>query len=144
VRRHLLENNAPPEWNVRVFTEADFWDECRRLRISVREVQLEQPAYSIVRVVNPRIYVHDELRGVEKLYVCLHELGHHLMHRAGIQFFLGCKDRIELEAEVFAVCALIPQTILPPRFAWSEIRDLYGYPDWMMNRRLAVFKKWGF
>lgn len=143
MRKNLIERNVPSEWNVRVLTEDHFWDYCAARRITVRIVPLEQPGYSLVRKVDARIYIHDELRGAERLYTMFHELGHHWIHARGIQFFMGCKSRIEMEAEVIAACALIPRTILPPRFGWSEVQELYGYPDWMISFRNLVFRKYG-
>lgn len=132
----------PPEWNVKVLTESDFWTHADALKIRVREVQLEQDGYSEMNPKRRYIYIHDELRGVERLYALWHEMGHHWCHSAHIQFFLGTNPILEAEAEVIAVCALIPRTILPPRFAWSEIQELYGYPQWMLNWRWTVFRKW--
>src|SRR5262249_52996827 len=112
MRRGLLLQNTPPEWNVRVLTQDDFDYYCDRAGITVREVQLEQPGLSPCRNGLPQIFINDELRGAKKLFVSFHELAHHWLHPPRIKMFIGWEDAIEVEADVVAVCALIPKTVL--------------------------------
>jgi Zn-dependent peptidase ImmA (M78 family) len=141
MRRGLLLRNTPPEWNVRVFTEDDFYWHCDRAGIIVREVSLEQPGLYICRDGPPQIFLDDELRGAERLFVGFHELAHHWLHPPWIQLFRGLEESVETEADVVAACALIPKTILTHYWP-SEIAELYGYPPSLVEYRREVFDRW--
>lgn len=141
MRKRLIEKNTPPEWNVRVLTEDDFWTYCDERNIDVRPVQLEQPGYSITDPAKPIIFIHDELRGIERLYTLYHELGHHFLHPSRIQFFCGWDQKIEFEANVIAACALVPRTLLTHHWP-SEIAELYGYPNWLVTFRQKLLEYW--
>jgi Zn-dependent peptidase ImmA (M78 family) len=136
-----LLQNTPPEWNVRVLTEDDFYQYCDEARIVVRDVPLEQPGLSFSRDGNTQIFINDELRGVERLFVGFHELAHYWLHPPGVRMFFGWSKQIELEADIVAACALIPKTALTHYWP-SEIAELYGYPHELVARRCEVFDKW--
>jgi Zn-dependent peptidase ImmA (M78 family) len=141
VRKKLFDMNKPREWNIRVLTEDHLYDYCNTAGITISEADIDpQPGLYVPET--KQIILSDQIRGAMRVWVGFHEYGHHLMHAPGTQCFLGYKSRIEEEAETFAACALMPRTILPPKFAWSEIRDLYGYEDWMMIYRTIVRRKW--
>jgi Zn-dependent peptidase ImmA (M78 family) len=141
VRRDLLLHNTPPEWNVKVLTQDDFDYYCDRAGIAVREVSLEQPGLYICRDGQPQIFLNDELRGTERLFVGFHELAHYWLHPPRIQFFLGWEETVEVEADVVAVCALIPKTVLTHYWP-GEIAELYGYPPSLVELRREVFDRW--
>lgn len=143
MRRGLIENNTPPEWNVRVLTDDDFCEYCDRDGILVCEAQLEQPGvyFPPARSGKSQIILNDELRGAERLFVGFHELGHAWLHAPGAQLFIGLKEMVELEADIVAVCALIPKTVLTHYWP-SEIAELYGYPHWIVRLRCEVFDRW--
>lgn len=92
-----------------MLTEDDFWQYCQASKIIVREAQLEQPGYSLLCENRPHIFVHAELRGVERLFTLFHELAHNWLHPARPQFFRGADKKIEFEANLVAACALIPK-----------------------------------
>lgn len=137
MRRDLILRNTPPGWNVRIFTEADFYKHCDGASIFVREVPLEQPGLYI----HPQIFINDKLRSAEKLFVSFHELAHHWLHPPGVQMFRGWRGRVELEADAVAVCCLIPKTILTHYWP-SEIAELYGYPHDLITLRCEVFDRY--
>jgi Zn-dependent peptidase ImmA (M78 family) len=141
MRRKLIEKKTPPEWNVRVMTEADFWSHADAAGIVVSEMQLEQPGYSIYCDGSPHIFIQDQLRGVDRLYTLWHEIAHYWLHKARIQFFLGLNQDIEFEANLVAACALIPQTMLTHYWP-NEIAQEYGYPDWLIKYRQVIFEYW--
>jgi len=124
-----------------VLTEVDFWDYCAASRIVVREVQLEQPGYSMVYEGRLHIYIHDQLRGVDRLYTLYHELAHHWLHPPRIQFFLGMDKNIEFEANLVAACALIPKTLLAHHWP-SEIAEEFSYPTWLIKYRQTLLEYW--
>jgi Zn-dependent peptidase ImmA (M78 family) len=142
LRIHFLERSAPPEWNCRVLTEDDFWFYCNAFRVFVHEVPLERLGVHFSRPNHGVIFINDRLRGVERQFVLWHELGHHLLHPPGIQFFQGYGQQVEQEADAFAACALVPRSLL--QHYWpSELTDLYGYPADLVELRQSLFDVWG-
>lgn len=141
MRRDLLVRNTPPEWNIRVLTQDDFDYYCDRAGIVVREMPIEQPGLYFFRNGRPQIFINDELRGAERLFVGFHELAHHWLHPPGVQMFYGWAKQIEVEADIVAVCCLIPKTTLTHYWP-SEIAELYGYPHRLVDLRCEVFDKW--
>jgi Zn-dependent peptidase ImmA (M78 family) len=141
VCRDLLLQNTPPEWNVRVLTQDDFDYYCDRVGILAREITLELPGLYIRRDGHPQIFLNDELRGAERLFITFHELAHHWLHPLGIQMFHGFGRRVEFEADVVAVCALIPKTALTHYWP-SEIAELRGYKHGLVNFRCEFFDHW--
>ena len=142
MRRSLIKR-LPPEWNIRVLTLDDFYSYCDQAGIYLHEDnQLEQPGIFMVYDGQPHIFIDQELRGEDRLFVSFHELGHYWLHPPGIQFFLGWHGRADKEADVVAACALIPLPTL--RHFWpSEIVELYGYSSELVELRQAIFDRWG-
>jgi len=146
VRRDLLLYNTPPEWNVKVFTQDDFEYYCDRDGIVVKETPLEKPGLYIYRDGQPQIFLNDELRGVQRLFIAFHELAHHWLHPSDVQMFHGMithglSAQVELEANIVAICCLIPKTILTHYWP-SEIVELHGYTHDLVNFRCEVFDQW--
>jgi Zn-dependent peptidase ImmA (M78 family) len=141
VRRGLLLRNTPPEWNIRVLTQDNFDHYCDQAGITVREVPLEQPGLYIPGNGRPQIFLNDELRGAERLFIAFHELAHHWLHPPGVRMFFGWAKQIEVEADIVAVCCLIPRTVLTHYWP-SEIAELYGYPHDLVRLRCEVFDRW--
>jgi len=141
MRRGLLLQNTPHEWNVRVLTQDDFDYYCDRAGITVSETQLEQPGLYICSHGRPEIFLNDKLRGAERLFVGFHELAHHWLHTPGVRMFIGGSKEIEVEADAVAVCALIPQTLLTHYWP-SEIAEIYGYPSELVGLRCDLFNLW--
>lgn len=143
MRRDLLLRNTPPEWNVRVLTEDDFYQYCDEAGIVVRDTKLKpkQPGLYVHRDGKPHIFISNMLRGAHRLFVGFHELAHHWLHPPGIRMFFGLSRQLELEADIVAACALIPKTVLTHYWP-SEIVDLYGYPHELVTRRCEVFDRY--
>ena len=141
MRRDLLLHNTPPEWNVKVLTQDDFDYYCDRAGIAVKETPLELPGLYICRDSQPQIFLSDELRGFERLFIAFHELAHHWLHPPGVQMFHGLSNRVEYEADVVAACALIPKTTLTHYWP-SEIADVYGYTHDLITFRCEIFDRW--
>jgi Zn-dependent peptidase ImmA (M78 family) len=142
VRRDLLLHNTPPEWNVRVLTQDDFDYYCDRAGIVIKETPLELPGLYICGDGQPQIFLSDELQGTERLFIAFHELAHHWLHPPGVQMFHGLSTRVEDEADIVAVCVLIPRTVLMHYWP-GEIAELYGYPPSLVELRREVFDRWG-
>lgn len=134
--------NTPPEWNVRVLTRHDFDCYCDSAGILVREMPLDNvPGMYLICDGQPCIFLDEDLRGPDRLFTGFHEYAHYLLHPSRVSFFHGYDDVTEDEADVFAICALIPQTIL--NHYWpGEIAELYGYPPSLVEFRREVFDRW--
>ena len=141
MRKRLLERNAPPEWNVKVLTETDFWLFCAADGVVVREAPTELHGFRLKQRDRHVIFINSRLRGAERSFVLWHEWAHHLLHPPGIQFFHGYDSLTETEADAFAACALIPRPLLGHYWP-SEIAELYGYPTDLIEFRQDIFDQW--
>lgn len=142
MRRGLLLRNTPPEWNVKVLTEDDFYYYCDLARITVRDMPLDSlPGMYVICDGRPCIFLDEDLRGAERLFIAFHELAHHWLHPGGASCFHGYEDITEEEADAFAICAMIPVTMLP-HYHHSEIAELYGYTPEQVRFRREVFDKY--
>lgn len=70
----------------------------------------------------PQIFLSNELRGPNRLFVAFHELAHHWPHPPRIQFFRGWEEAGETEANVVALCAMIQQAYGRPLLALKNGR----------------------
>ena len=85
----------------------------------------------------PTVVINKRLRGIMRLRVLLHEFGHHLFHAPGTCFFSDeSVEKGEVEAETFALVALIPQTMLPRLLSWS----LFGEEENLLPVRLLQLR----
>jgi Zn-dependent peptidase ImmA (M78 family) len=70
----------------------------------------------------PTIVINARLRGLERLRVLWHEMGHYLFHApATCLFSENSVDKAEVEAHAFATIALLPGPLLKRMLNW----DLY-------------------
>lgn len=91
------------------------------------------------------IAIDSRLSGVERLKVAFHELCHFLFHApssgATANFHgVGRRTRQEREADVFAVCALIPRAMLETKAAQEFIDE--GWPPDLVAERHMVFERY--
>jgi Zn-dependent peptidase ImmA (M78 family) len=122
-------------------TAEDFDYYCDRAGITVSEKPLEQYGLYVLGDRGPEIYIHEDLRGVDRLFTAWHEIAHHWLHPPGVQLFQGWNKAIEIEADIVAACALVPRTLLP-HYDASEIVDLYGYSSQLIDLRLEILSRW--
>ena len=135
-------------WNERPLTEDDFYLLCRRFRVNVTEMPLRTDGFYYRVMGNDYIAVNSRLAESFKLLVLFHELGHFLFHTpesgATANFHgLGGASRIELEADVFALCALLPRALLEWRNA-SELAAHSDLPQDKIAQRLEIADRYGF
>lgn len=145
MRRDLVLHNTPAEWNIRVLSEDDFYQYCDEAGIIIYEKPLETSGLYICQDNKPEIYLHNELRGADRLFVAYHELAHHWLHPSGTHMYHAGDEewsaQSEDEADLVAICCLIPATILP-HYHPSEIVELHGYRLDQVKFRCEVFDKW--
>lgn len=94
---------------------------------------------------NKFIFINSSLPGDHKRFVCAHELGHALLHPRNNTPFMRANtlfsvDKIEVEANTFAVELLLPDEIIyeykNTNLTIEEISSIYGIP-----REVARLKK---
>jgi Zn-dependent peptidase ImmA (M78 family) len=133
-------------WNERALTTDDLHRLCRRYRITVQEMPLAAGGFYYRAMGKDCIAVDSRLPEKEKLAVLFHELGHFLFHApetgATASFHhIGVLTREECEADVFALCALIPRKLIEPLTAAELVED--GFPPKMIEDRLAILHRFG-
>ena len=133
-------------WNECELTEADFYRLCRRFKIKVVEMPLLTNGFYYRVMGRDFIAVDSRLCREKKLLVLFHELGHFLFHTpesgATANFHgVGRHTRIEQEADVFALCAVIPKKLIETRLA-QELISEEGFTPEIVSERLAVLERY--
>lgn len=133
-------------WNERPLGEADFYTLCRRFKIGIQEMPLSVRGFYYRVMGKDFIAVDSKLRGAQKLAVLFHELGHYLFHTpetgATANFHgVGRRTRQEREADVFALCAIMPKTVIETRSITELICD--GFPAEMIAARNDIYRRHG-
>ena len=131
-------------WNERPFDEADFIAICRKFSITVTEMPLTMGGFYYRVRGRDFIALDSRLRGPKRLFVMFHELGHFLLHvpdsGATANFHgVGRRTRKEKEADLFALCALMPKRLLIERTLEELIDD--GFDRIMVNDRMTIFRE---
>ncbi len=135
------------EWNVRPLTESDFCDICRRCGVTLIEQPLGTRGFYYRAMGRDFIAVNTRLNGPERLAVLFHELRHFLLHAPHTRAFagfhgVGRRTRKEIEADVFALCALIPARWIVAR-SLSDLLD-EGFTAEMVAARLEIYEHYKF
>ncbi|HMJ07964.1 MAG TPA: ImmA/IrrE family metallo-endopeptidase [Pyrinomonadaceae bacterium] len=134
-------------WNKRPLTETDFYRLCRRFRIHVTEMPLQTNGFYYCMKGRHFIALDSRLTGHKKLFVMFHELAHFLMHSpdAGVTanfHGVGKKTRKEMEADAFALCAILPKQRIENQTPY-ELADDEGIPADIISQRIGVYRKYG-
>lgn len=134
-------------WNERELTEPDFYRLCRRFKIKVTEMPLTTGGFYYRVMGRDFIAVDSRLPREKKLLVLFHELGHFLFHTpesgATANFHgVGRRTRIECEADVFALCSLIPKKLIESKTA-QELIEVEGFTPEIVAERLALLERYG-
>ena len=90
----------------------------------------------------PIIFLDEKLRGTDKLFVALHEMGHFWLHEPGYYQFSKTLERAEIEADIVAACGIIPMTLLLSNLP-CEIAEECGCSVELVTTRLSLFRKYG-
>lgn len=104
-------------WNKRPLGEADFYRICKRFNITVEEMPLRVSGFYYRLLGRDFIAIDSRLTGNERLMVMFHELAHFLFHtpetgETANFHRIGRKTRQEVEADAFALCAVLPLSSL--------------------------------
>ena len=131
-------------WNKRPLTEADFFKLCRKHKVTVTEMPLKVSGFYYCAMGRHFIAIDSRLSPQKKLFVMFHEFAHFLLHApsgaATANYHgIGKRTRIEIEADSFALCALMPLAwVESGRFA--ELAADAGYDEDLTQQRLGVYE----
>jgi len=133
-------------WNKRALTEDDFYRLCRRFKITVQEMPLSVSGFYYCMKRRHFIAIDSKLPQQKKLLVMFHEFAHFLMHVPDMGVTasfhgIGKKTRKEIEADAFALCALVPRTWIETRAEQEIIED--GVEAEILRERIEVYKTAG-
>lgn len=133
-------------WGRRALTEADFHH--LRVRFGVFFVEIDHDDMEwkglYTHEFGPAtILVNARLRGIERLRVLFHELGHYLFHAPATCFFSDDSvSKAEDEAKAFALVALIPRQMIRKMMSWSLFEDEL-LPVELLKQRLKILEPYG-
>lgn len=132
------------QWNKQPLTEEDFHRLCRRQKVVVQEMPLTVSGFYYCVLGKHYIAIDSKLKHHEKLFVMFHEFAHYLMHapdtNATANFHgIGQKNRKEIEADAFAICALIPKPWIENRTIQELIED-EGLPVEIVKERREMYE----
>jgi hypothetical protein len=144
--RFLVEKVAALRiaWNERPLTSDDLYKLCRRFHITLQEMPLAVGGFYYRAMGKDCIAVDSRLPEKEKLAVMFHELGHFLLHApetgatASFHHIAGL-TREECEADVFALCAILPMSLIEKCSAQELIDD--GFPPKIVEDRFAILDR---
>lgn len=93
-----------------------------------------------------QIHINQNLNEYDVKFTCAHELGHAVMHPNASTPFLRSKtflsvDKLEIEANTFAVNLLIPDEIIVENMHYTteQLSRLLGYNQKLIELRLKTF-----
>lgn len=136
-----------PQLNRRELTEDDFYKLCRKEKIILGELPLQETifGYYTNHAGKSYIIINSKLPKFRWLEVAFHELGHHYLHAPVTQsvFFNSNKlfPKQEQEAQILAVLALIPLPVLQKIEEDPDI--MFDYPLHLIEERIKIFKEHG-
>jgi len=134
-------------WNERPLTEGDAVRICRRFRVTYQEMPLATGGFYFRLKGRDYIAVDSRLPAAQRMFVMFHELGHFLLHvpetGATANFHrVGERTRKEKEADLFALCALVPKS----RVETSSPEDLIDETHLTAEQiaeRLEIYERYG-
>jgi Zn-dependent peptidase ImmA (M78 family) len=132
-------------WNERPLTEEDFHRLCKRHKVTVQEMPLRVSGFYYCVMGRHFIAIDSKLTRAKKLFVMFHEFAHYLLHApdgaATANYHgVGRRDRKEIEADAFALCALMPKAwVESDRFA--EMAEEEGFDLATVRDRLEIYDR---
>ncbi|HMQ03294.1 MAG TPA: ImmA/IrrE family metallo-endopeptidase [Pyrinomonadaceae bacterium] len=132
-------------WNERALDENDFFRLCSKHSITVIETAQQTSGFYFSVSGKHFISVSGALRGPRRLFVMFHEFAHFFLHApyAAAHFKgVGTKTRQEIEADLFAACAILPQRMIAENSAQALVEEL-GFPEDLIADRITLFSSYG-
>ncbi|HVF48219.1 MAG TPA: ImmA/IrrE family metallo-endopeptidase [Pyrinomonadaceae bacterium] len=134
------------EWNRRSLDEGDFYAICERHSVELIESPMRVSGFYFRAGGRDFIAMDTSLHGLPRLAVMFHELAHFLFHvpetGAAARFHgVGRSTRTEIEADIFALCALIPKVWIETRRPEDLIDE--GFSLEMVTSRQKIHDRYG-
>ncbi|HYG10102.1 MAG TPA: ImmA/IrrE family metallo-endopeptidase [Pyrinomonadaceae bacterium] len=133
-------------WNRRALSEVDFQRLRKKLGVLLVEIDhddMEWKGLYTHEFGPPTIIINARLRGLERLRVLFHELGHHIFHAPDTCFFSDDSvSKVEDEARAFSLVALIPKKMIGRMMTWSLFEDDL-LPVELLKQRLKILELYG-
>lgn len=133
-----------PDWNKIIWNDDKFAITCEEAKVRVVEDETlkHKGEYTIYKDV-PFIALRKGLKPPMRLWVGMHELGHHLLHfPVNHRFSKGIFRRMDREANFFAAIALIPTWMVESK-TLGEIVEEYNYPKELIIIRKEIYEAYG-
>ena len=139
-------NSLKIGWNERPLRLTDLYQLCKRFKIVVQEMPLTTGGFYYRVMGRDFIAVDSRLDEPKKLFVLFHEFAHFLLHTpetgATANFHgVGRRTRKECEADLFALCALMPKPMIESH-SMQELIDEGLAPD-IVAERFAALRRYG-
>lgn len=141
-----LESRVP-RLNEKIYGVPEFYRLCRKEKVTVYEIPLSDNVYGYYSNYRGKAYIilNSRMDKSKWLEVAYHELGHHYLYTpvARSVFFDShhLSNRQELEAQAFALLALIPLALLRQIEENPSLLD--DYPADLIRQRLKLFADFG-
>lgn len=127
-----------PLWNQRIYKFEDMPELCREARTSFIEAPIRHKGEYTMHGGYPMIIVRKGLKYQWRLWVAMHELGHHLLHYpTAHRFSRSIYTKADREANFFAAVAMMP-TLLCRQMTPDEIHEHYGYDPAIIEIRREI------
>jgi Zn-dependent peptidase ImmA (M78 family) len=134
-------------WNERRLGESDALGLCRRFGITFLEMPLTTRGFYFRLQGKDHIAVDSGLSETQRTFVIFHELGHYLLHApasgAAANFHrVGERTRTEREADLFALCALVPRDMVENSI-FQEMPSGHDLEPEQIADRLEIYEVYG-
>lgn len=140
-------SRLPVKWNQTPLTENDFHRLCKRHKVTVQEMPLRVSGFYYCVMGRHFIAIDSKLAPAKKLFVMFHEFAHYLLHApdgsATANYHgVGRRTRTEMEADAFALCAIMPKAWLETD-RLAELAEEAGFEIDLVRERLEIFDRFG-
>ena len=133
-------------WNEKQLTEQDFFKLCRKYKVKVVEMPLQVDGFYYCVKGKHYIALDSKLRAVERLFTMFHEFAHFIYHVPDTNVTanfsrVGERNFKEEEADLFALCALIPKDWVENK-TLKELLEEEFLPEEMLWKRKEIYDKY--
>lgn len=133
-------------WNERALGEDDAFELARRLGVEVQIKSMSTDGFYFRLLGREFIAINRNLPSALRLKVLFHELAHLLFHAPtsgpAVGFHrVGKRNRQEIEADTFAICAVLPVKAIKARTVEELIDD--GFAKELVYERVDIWHRFG-